>query len=196
MWYQHSYLETDTHRANSELCERVRAATGESLTNIDFNVEWASVKHGKIKTHAITILAKPGDHHEILEALMQVREDNSHMYPITQLWVASPVVVMSAEDSPKIELAMKTNSEDINNRTYVDLTGVPPETDLHTVILNRTYLKGETQLVNGKTVAQLLLGGCTEIGDTIITSPIQTVSQAEWGRWRFRAYKADAEPLL
>ena len=85
MWYQHSYLETDTHRANSELCERVRAATGESLTNIDFNVEWASVKHGKIKTHAITILAKPGDHHEILEALMQVREDNSHMYPITQL---------------------------------------------------------------------------------------------------------------
>ena len=77
---------------------------------------------------------------------------------------------------------MKTNSEDIMNRTYVDLTGVPPETNLYTAIPNRTYLKGETLLANGKTVAQLLRGGWAEIGDTIITSPIQTMAQAERGR--------------
>ena len=80
IWYQHSYREKDTHRVKSELCERVWNATGKSLTEIEFNVGWAVVKHGNTKTHAMTVLAKPEDHITILEALMQVGEDNSHMY--------------------------------------------------------------------------------------------------------------------
>ena len=35
-----------------------------------------------------------------------------------------------------------------------------------------------------------------DIGNTIITSPIQTVAHAERSKWRFRAYKADADALL
>ena len=80
---------------------------------------------------------------------------------------------------------MKTNSKNITHRTYIDLTGVPPTMDLFTIIPDRTHRKGETQLANGRTVAQLLLGGRAEIEDIVITSPIKTVSQAERGRWRF-----------
>ena len=66
MWCQYSYLETDTHRAKSEVCERVRAVTGKILTNIEFNVGWAPVKYGKTKTHAMTVLAKPEIHQKLL----------------------------------------------------------------------------------------------------------------------------------
>ena len=90
------------------------------------------------------VLAKPEDHLEILKAPMQVRQDNSHMYLITQLWVASPLIARTAEEGPKIERAMKTNSEDIQNMTYIDITGVPPRKDLYTAIPKRSYLKGET----------------------------------------------------
>ena len=72
---------------------------------------------------------------------------------------------------------MKTNSEDITHRTYLDLTGVPPTMDLFTIIPDRTYRKGENQLANGRTVAQLLLGGRAEIEDAVITSPIKSVAQ-------------------
>ena len=57
--------------------------------------------------------------------------------------------------------------------------------DLFTIIPGRIYRKGETQIANGRTVAQLLLGGRVEIEDAVITSPIKTVAQAERGRWRF-----------
>ena len=79
---------------------------------------------------------------------MQVREDNSHMYPITQLCVASPVTARTVEEGSKIELAMKANIEEIKNRTHVDITGIPPEKDLYTAIPNRSYLKVETHPVN------------------------------------------------
>ena len=82
LWFQHSYPETDTHRAKSELYERVRDATGNSLTNIDFNVGWARVQHGQTKTHAMTILAKQEDHREIREVIMKLREEDSHRFPI------------------------------------------------------------------------------------------------------------------
>ena len=42
MWYQKSYPETDTHRAKSEPCERVRNATGKSLTDIEFKPVYIS----------------------------------------------------------------------------------------------------------------------------------------------------------
>ena len=67
--------------------------------------------------------------------------------------------------------------------------------DLFTIMPDRTYRKGETQLANGRTVAQLLLGGRAEIEDAVITSPIKMVAQAKRGRWRFRGYLADALPL-
>ena len=54
--------------------------------------------------------------------------------------------------------------------------------DLFTIIPDRTYRKGETQLANGRTVAQLLLGGRAEIEDDVITSLVKTVAQVERGR--------------
>ena len=112
---------------------------------------------------------------------MQLREEDSHMFPITQSWVPSPVAASTPEEGSKIELAMKTNSKDITHGTYLDFPEVPPTMDLFTIIPDRTYRKGETQLANGRTVAQLLVGGRAEIEDAVITSPIKTVAQAERG---------------
>ena len=127
---------------------------------------------------------------------MYVREDESHVYPITQLWVACPVVGSTIEEGPKIEQAMKTNSEDIHNRIFADITGVPPEKDLYTAIPTRSYLQCEDHLVNGKTVSQLLAEGRVETGNNTIISPIQAVVQAERGQWSLKGYKVDAVKLL
>ena len=121
LFFQRSYPATDVDRAKTELCERARKI-GRSLTNIEWNVGWASVAVGKIKTHTMTVLAKPEDHQLIIEVLMWVGEDNSQIHLITQHWVASPVAARTEDEGPWIELAMKTNSEDVIHRTYVDIT--------------------------------------------------------------------------
>ena len=113
--------------------------------------------------------------------MMQLKEEDSHRFPITQSWVPSPVVAGAPEEDSKIKLAMKTNSKDTTHRSYLDLTGVPSTMDLFTIIPDRTYRKGETQLANGRTVAHILLGRRVEIEDAVITSPIKTVAQTERG---------------
>ena len=110
--------------------------------------------------------------------------------------MACPVVGRTIEEGPNIEQAMKTNSEDIQNRIYADNTGVPPKKDLYTAITKRPYLQGEDHLGNGKTVAQILLGRRVETGNNAITYPIQAVVQAERGRWRVRGYKVNGVKLL
>ena len=82
LFLQGSYPETGGDRAKAELSDRSRG-TGRSLDNIEWNVGWASVAMVKIKTHAMTVLAKPEDHLLLIEVLMWVREDKSQMYPIT-----------------------------------------------------------------------------------------------------------------
>ena len=129
----------------------------------------------------MTILVNPEDHREIREVIMQLREEDIHRLPITHSSVPSPVAASMPQEGSKIELAMKTNSKDITHGTYLDFTKVPPTMDLFTIIPDRTYRKGETQLANGRTVAQLIVGGRAEIGDAVITSPIKTVAQAERG---------------
>ena len=80
----------------------------------------------------MAVLENPEHHLAILEALMHLREDESHTYQITQIWVARPVVGRTTEEGPKIEQAMKTNSEDIQNRIYADIpAGPPPEGLIH-----------------------------------------------------------------
>ena len=186
LFFQRSYPETDVDRAKAELCKRARKI-GRSLANIEWNVGWASVAVGKIKTHAMTVLAKPEVHQLPIEVLMWVKEDNSQIYLITQHWVASPIAARTEEEGPRIELAMKTNSEDIIHRTYVDITGVPAGNNLFSIIPDRTYHAEEPPLPNGKTIVQLLLGGRVEM-DGFTISPIRAVGHAERGRWRFRAY--------
>ena len=81
---------------------------------------------------------------------------------------------------------MKTNSEDIKHRIYVDSTGVTPGKELFSIVPERTFHAEEPALPNGKTIVQLFLGGMAEMdGGTIF--PIHAVGQAERGRWRFRA---------
>ena len=194
LFFQHSYPETDVDRDKSELSECTRE-TGRSLANMDWNVGWANVAVGKTKTHAMTVLAKTEDHQLLIEVLVWVREDNSQIYPITQYWVASPVDTRTEEEGPRIKLAMKTNSEDVTHRTYVDITGVTTGKDLFSIIPDRTYHAKEPPLPNGKKIVQLLLGGRVEM-DGFTISPIRAPGQAERGRWRVRTYTHYAEPFL
>ena len=90
---------------------------------------------------------------------------------------------------------MKTNSEDIIHRTYVDITGVTARKDLFSIIPDRTYHAEEPPLPNGKTIVQLLLGGRVEM-DGFTISPIRAVGHAERGRWRVKTYRHYAEPFL
>ena len=90
---------------------------------------------------------------------------------------------------------MKTNSEDIKHRIYVDITGITPGKDLFSIVPERTFHTEEPALPNGKTIVQLLLGGMAEM-DGFTIFPIRAVNQAERGRWRFRAYTNHAVPFL
>ena len=45
---------------------------------------------------------------------------------------------------------MKTSSEDIKHRTYTDMTGIPTDRDLHTIVPRRAYRIDEPQLKNEK----------------------------------------------
>ena len=116
------------------------------------------------------------------------------MYPITQYWVVSPVAARTEGGGSQIERAMKTNSEDIKHRIYIDITGVTPGKDLFSIVPERTFHTEEPALPNGKTIVQLFLGGMADMdGGTIF--PIHAVGQAERGRWRLRAYKHHAIPF-
>ena len=85
------------------------------------------------------------------------------MCPITQYWVVSPVVARAVEEGPRISQAMKTNSEDIKHRIYVNITGVTPGKDLFSIVPERTFHTEEPALPNGKKIVQLLLGGMAEM---------------------------------
>ena len=90
---------------------------------------------------------------------------------------------------------MKSNSEDINHRIYVDIIGVTPGKDFFSIFPERTFHTEEPALPNGKTIVQQFLGEMAEMdGCTIF--PIRAVGQAERGRWRFRAYTHHAVPFL
>ena len=89
---------------------------------------------------------------------------------------------------------MKTNSADINHRTYTDVTGIPADRDLHITVPRRAYRIDEPQLKNRKPIVQLLLG--REKGPNgIINAPIHSVVQAERNIWRFRGYNHEAAVL-
>ena len=138
---------------------------------------------GKTKTHAMTVLAKPEDDLFLIEARMWVREDKIQMYPITQHWVVIPVVERTEGEGPWIDRAMKTNSEDIKHRIYVDITGVTPGKDLFSIVPERTFHTEEPALPNEKTIVQLFLGEMSEMdGSTIFL--IRAKGQGERGRWR------------
>ena len=91
--------------------------------------------------------------------------------------MVSPVAARTEGEGSQIERAMKTNSEDIKHRIYVDITGVTPGKDLFSIVPERTFHTEEPALPNGKTIVKLLLGGMAEMDGFTIFS-IRSVGQA------------------
>ena len=114
---------------------------------------------------------------------MQITAEESDMYPVTQQWVTTPVIGRTPEEDDKIERAMDANIADFQERTYVDITEVPPQIDLFTAIPRISHMHGEDGLVNVWTIVQLQLDGRLQVGNEVITSPIEAVVQAERDRW-------------
>ena len=64
--------------------------------------------------------------------------------------MACPVDERMTKEGYKIEQAMKTTSEDIQDTIYANITGETSEKDLYTAIPRISYMHGENILVNEK----------------------------------------------
>ena len=91
---------------------------------------------------------------------------------------------------------MEANSAYFQARTYVNITGVPPEIDLFTAIPRKSHMHGEDGIVNVQTIAQILIGCRLQVENDVIPSPIVAVGRAERGRWRCRAYMDQVENFM
>ena len=120
-------------------------------------IEWVTVNHRRKKTYAMTILAKPESHPEIVEVVIQMGKGESDMYRVTYQWIVTPMIGMLLEEDDKLEWAMGANSADFQERTYVDITGVSPQIDLFTAIPRKPHMHGEDGLFNVQTIAKILL---------------------------------------
>ena len=91
---------------------------------------------------------------------------------------------------------MEANSTDIQERTYIDITGVPPTTDLFKITPKTSHMHGEDDLVNIRTAVQIVLGGALQIRSEVMAYLVDVVVQVERGRWRCRASNDNLEQLL
>ena len=128
VWYQKSFPENDVYQLKVEVCERLYSATGERLPDTDFMIGWTTLRSPNCteKTWVMALLEKP-EHHATIRALsMQMEDNSSSMYLVTIKWVATPVAGSTEGEQPKVEGAIKVNGVDINNWTYINITGIPP----------------------------------------------------------------------
>ena len=132
----------------------------------------------------MTMLAKPKYHPMIVELAIQMGEDVSNMYPVTQQWVTTPVTGRTTEEDEMIERAMDANIADFWERIYVDITGVPPQKDLFTTTPKISHMHGEDGVVNVRPIVKILLDGRLHVGNEALTSSIDAVVQAERSQWR------------
>ena len=67
----------------------------------------------------------------------------------------------------KVEAATKVNYDDIKNRMYIDITGIPPQVDIYTVTPAASQMYGQDELVIVRTVVQIILQSEVDISRVV-----------------------------
>lgn len=147
----------DSARGMAELGEWINATTKSGLCNSKWDLAAAQLVVDNDRTVGQCILTTPEHQEEVVKAVMSIVNYATEAHQVTGSGWYCPVIIDDSTEEGRNR--MKIVIEDQNRmyvaRTSIEITGIPPYTDVHSIVPTSTYLEESEGARNLQTIAQI-----------------------------------------